>query len=86
MKGSYPHINIPESKKRTGRICHISSELTGTNADLDEDIHWGFTVGRGKTMYWLMLWHGSGNVTVYSRDGMVPRWLSGDAEITIHFK
>lgn len=82
----YPDIKIPSSKKNTGKICFIG-ELTGTHADLDPDLHEGFTIGRGKTMYWYMIWHGktSGNVTVYSITGQ-RRYLSGDQEITVHFK
>ena len=83
-------IDIPDSKKVTGKICFIG-ELTLTNCDLDHRIHEGFTIGKGKRMYWMMLWHGSGNVTVFSKDGkgdtVLPRrWLSGDTEITVHFK
>lgn len=84
-------INIPESKKVTGKICFISSELTLTNCDLDENIHEGFTIGKGKTLYWMMIWHKSGHVTVYSKNGngslsLPRRWISGDTEITVHFK
>lgn len=81
-------IDIPASKMRTGKICYIT-DLTGTNSDLDSDIHKGFTIGKGKTLYWYMVWHGSGNVTVYRQadgEGLVKRYLSGDQEITIHFK
>ena len=83
-------IQIPVSKKVTGRICFISSDLTLTNADLDSEIHKGFTIGKGKTMYWMMIWHKSGHVTVFSirEDNTQPRrrWISGDTEITVHFK
>lgn len=88
MHTSYTNIDIPESKKRTGKICYIST-LTGINSDMDSDIHKGFTVGKGKTLYWYMVWHNSGNVTVYRQndgEGLVKRYLSGDQEITIHFK
>lgn len=42
-------------------------------------------------MYWMMIWHGSGNVTVFRNDdeaghALIRRWLPGDTEITIHFK
>lgn len=57
------------------------------NRDLDSNIHKGFTVGRGKTLYWEMIWHASsGNVTVYSIESNSWRYLQGDTEITIHFK
>jgi hypothetical protein len=85
MKHTYYELNIPESKKTTGKICFIG-DLTGTNADLDDDIHEGFTIGKGKTLYWMMIWHKSGHVTVYSKDNATPRWISGDTIITIHFK
>lgn len=89
MKRYYDNPDIPESKKRTGKICFIS-DLTGTNDDLDYHIHEGFTIGRGKTMYWMMIWHGSGNVTVYNLHSdtiyLKRRWISGDTEITVHFK
>lgn len=81
-------IIIPESKKVTGKICYIC-DLTLTRGDLDSHIHKGFTIGKGKTMYWMMIWHGSGNVTVFSNDednGQPKRrWISGDTEITVHF-
>lgn len=90
MKYQYPKIDIPLSKKRTGKICFIADELTGTNADLDDDIHEGFTIGKGKTIYWYMIWHSSGNVTVYNKHSdsiyLKRRWISGDTEITVHFK
>lgn len=78
----------PENKKNTGKICNIT-DLTLINRDLDSDIHKGFTVGKGKTLYWYMVWHKSGNVSVYRHsdgEGLVKRYLSGDQEITIHFK
>lgn len=77
----------PPDKKKTGKICYIG-DLTMTNADMDSSIHRGFTIGRGKTLYWYMVWHGSGNVSVYRQDdgeGLVRRWLSGDQIITVHF-
>jgi hypothetical protein len=78
-------IEVPDTKKVTGKICFITN-LTLTNCDLDSDIHKGFTIGKGKTMYWMMIWHSSGNVTAYSIDTLGKRYLSGDAEITVHFK
>lgn len=58
------------------------------NRDLDSAIHKGFTIGRGKVVYFMMIWHAnSGNVTVYPvNDNSFPRYISGDTEITIHFK
>jgi len=83
-------IPIPESKKMTGKICFISSNLTLTGGDLDSYIHKGFTIGKGKQLYWMMIWHGSGNVTVFTGDNNSSkqprkRWISGDTEITVHF-
>lgn len=55
--------------------------------DLDCDWAYGFTVGRGKIMYWYFIWHSSGNATVYTPE--IParkRFISGDQMITIHFK
>lgn len=77
----------PESKKITGKICFIS-DLTLTGYDLDWDIHKGFSIGKGKQLYWEMIWHGSGHVTVYSQDQKTRtgRWINGDTEITVHFK
>jgi hypothetical protein len=74
------------TKKKSGKICFISAELTLTNMDLDNSIHEGFTVGNGKKMYWMMIWHPSGHVTVFGRDDESRRWLSGDTIITVHFK
>lgn len=86
MNYQYPKVVIPASKKASCKISHIVDN-TGTNADLDSDIHDGFTIGKGKTMYWMMIWHQSGHVTVFNRDGEGKRrWISGDTEITIHFK
>ena len=89
VKYRYEEIEIPDSKKVTGKICFIG-DLTLTNADLDAEIHKGFTIGRGKTMYWMMIWHGSGNVTVFTtgntNEEIRRRWISGDTMITVHFK
>lgn len=67
-------------------ICRYQSYTY--NRDLDSDIHKGFTIGRGKVMYWCMIWHASsGNVTVYPiSESSAPRYISGDTEITIHLK
>jgi hypothetical protein len=87
VKYPYGEFEMPESKTTTGKICFISSKLTLTNCDLDSDIHKGFTIGKGKKLYWYLIWHPSGNVTVYPADGkMYGRWISGDTEITVHFK
>ena len=89
MNTYYHDMKIPESKIATGKICHIT-DLTGINADLDYDIHNGFTIGKGKKLYWMMIWHKSGHVTVFrAEDSGKPdygRWIDGDTEITVHFK
>lgn len=87
IKYKQKEIEIPDSKKVTGKIGFIG-DLTLTNCDLDPAIHKGFTIGKGKTMYFMMIWHPSCHVTVYSNDGkpMRGRWISGDTEITVHFK
>ena len=83
---------IPDSKKVTCKICHYSDYTGGEwyPSDLDSEIHKGFTIGKGKQIYWMMCWHGSGNVTVFTGDEdgepIRRRYLSGDTEITIHFK
>lgn len=81
-------INIPIDKKTTCKICYITDN-TGTG-DLDNEYHKGFTIGRGKQLYWMMIWHGSGHVTVFTagEDGKQPRarWINGDTLITIHWK
>ncbi len=78
---------IPESKKVTGKICFIG-DLTLTNSDLNYHIHKGFTIGKGKQMYWMMIWHSkSGHVTVFTKESPIRRrWISGDTEITVHFQ
>lgn len=76
------------NKKVICKICHITDN-TGINSDMNEDIHEGFTIGKGKVMYWLIIWHQSGHCTVYrkdNQDGLIRRWISGDQEISIHFK
>lgn len=88
MKYENKYFVPPESKKTTGKICFIG-DLTLTNRDLDSEIHKGFTIGKGKRLYWMMIWHKSGNVTVYPIDMKLHasgRWLPGDTEITVHFK
>lgn len=66
-----------------------ASELHEHTDGLDLDSDWaeGFTVGRGKIMYWYFIWHSTGNATVYTPE-MPPksRFISGDQLITIHFK
>lgn len=78
---------VPESKKMIGKICFIS-DLTLTRFDLDNAIHKGFTIGKGKQLYWEMVWHSSGHVTVYSQNPntRTGRWIDGDTEITVHFR
>lgn len=69
-----------------------ASDLTDHtgNRDLEYELHHGFTIGRGKKLYWYFRWHGSGNATVYpvETDGNIgwPRTINTDTEITIHFK
>ncbi len=77
---------IPDDRKMTGKICFISSNLTLTNRDLDEEFHEGFTIGNGKTLYWMMIWHGSGHVTVVNAKATYKKWISGDTIITVRFK
>ncbi len=55
-------------------------------SDLDANIHKGFTIGKGRTLYWMMIWHKSGHVTVVNAEATYKRWLPGDTEITIHWK
>ncbi len=74
------------NKKITCKISHLSQN-TGTG-DLDSRIHKGFTIGKGRVLYWMLLWHQSGHVTVFNTKphSLGGRWISGDSEITIHFK
>lgn len=80
----------PESKQTKGKICFIG-DLTLTNRDLEEEIHKGFTIGKGKKLYWMMIFHSTGyGVSVYSIEGKNAqpkrRWIHCDTEITVHFK
>lgn len=88
----YEGCRVPEGKKVTCQICSLGDH-TGTYypTDLDDNYHIGFTIGKGKAMYWMMTWHSkSGNVTVFRSDtegnDLRPRWIPGDSLITIHFK
>lgn len=87
MKYTYNDFKIPISKKNTGKISFIT-DLTATNSDMDSNIHKGFTIGKGKTLYWYITWCKSGNAMVYREtdEGLVKRYVSGDQEITVHFK
>jgi len=88
IKYRYEEIEIPDNKKVTGKICFIS-DLTLTNCDLDSEIHLGFTIGTGKTLYWYITWTQNGHAFVYRQgdgEGLFRRWVSGDQEITVHFK
>ncbi len=84
----------PPSGKVTCKICFYNdytgyvdiNNATHYPADLDADIHKGFTIGKGKTLYFMMIWHSSsGHVTVYNDKASYGRWISGDTEITIHW-
>jgi hypothetical protein len=78
---------VPENLKMTGAVCRVPSQLTLTNQDMDSSIHDGFTIGRGKTFYWMMTWHKSGHATVYPKEGdKSGRWINGDTNVTVHFK
>ncbi len=84
----------PPTGKVTCPICHLG-DFTGYvdvnnglkyPSDLNSDIHKGFTIGKGKTLYWMMIWHSSGNVTVVNLKATYKKWISGDTEITIHWQ
>lgn len=67
------------------KICFLQ-EYT-RNADLDSDLHEGFTIGKGKILYWCFVWHSTGNVTCHpKKHGGYPRWITGDTIITVHWK
>lgn len=86
MKHTYLEIDIPADKKRSGPIGFIS-DLTGTYADLDPDIHKGFTIRNGKRLYWYIIWHKSGHCTVYPTElNSSGVYIKGDTIITVHFK
>ncbi len=55
------------------------------NRDLNSEYHIGFTLKNGRTMYWYMIWHNSGNCTI-ANDNASKRWVDGNSEITIHWK
>ena len=78
-------------KKVTCPICRIYDNTgNGNGGDMDSDIHKGFTIGKGKKLYWMIIWTQKGNAFVYSmeEDEEFPRrrWVGGDQLITIHFK
>lgn len=56
--------------------------------DLEDGKHLGFTIGKGKKMYWYFIWHSaSGNATVYTADiPMDKRYIKNEQLITVHFK
>jgi hypothetical protein len=89
---------IPDTKRLTCKIYELS-DMVGRRfqndngrvdimpSDLEHDIHEGYVIGRGKTLYWERLWHPSGHVTVIPKSGHTyRRWISGDTEITLIFK
>jgi len=66
----------------------ICSYQDWTGGDLDGDIHEGFTVApNGRQGYFMMIWHGWGNVTIFTYDDkdMRKRWIPGDSLITIYW-
>lgn len=75
-------------KTATCKICYLQDHTD--NRDLDSNVHEGFTIGKGKAMYWMISWHNSGHCTVFRKDNiggdLVRRWISGDTLITIHWK
>ena len=76
MKENIESITVPISRHQ---------DYIG-NRDIDNKFHKGFTVGRGKVMYWMLIWHNTGTATVYPIDeNRWPRNLKGDELITIHF-
>jgi hypothetical protein len=84
----------PPTGKVTCKICHMG-DFTGYvdvnngrqyPSDMNHEVHEGFTIGRGKTLYWMMIWHSTGNVTVVNKEATYKKWISGDTEITIHWK
>lgn len=89
---------VPVEKTAKCRICFLgdhtglkckdtSGSVHTIPSDLNSDVHIGFKVGtNGRQIYWMMIWHNMGNVTVYSADGKSSRWLSGDTEIEILFR
>ncbi len=84
-------IQVPANKKTVCKISHITDNTgLGDPSDMDDYVHLGFTIGKGKTLYWMIVWHSSGHCTVYryddEGDGLVKKWISGDTEITIHWK
>lgn len=90
--GNGSYWNVPDNKKTVCPISHYSDN-TGYEhegmvypSDLDSDIHEGITIGNGNKMYWMMIWHESGHVTLFSADKASPQWIDGDTEVTIHFK
>ena len=81
----YNKVVVPADKKTVCKISHITDNTQ--TGDLDDNYHKGFTIGKnGRTMYWEMIWHGSGHVTVFEGVGHSGRWIEGDTEITIHWK
>jgi hypothetical protein len=87
MEKYYDGMKIPETKNTTCEVCFLT-ENTGTyySSDLDNNFHKGFTIGSGKQLYWELIWHNSGHVTVYPLSGKSGRYIKGDTVITIHFK
>lgn len=75
--------NLMRGKTITVPISGYQDYIGGH--DLDRDIHKGFTIApHGKAMYFMMIWHKSGHVTVYGNEGG-SRYIDGDSIITIHW-
>lgn len=73
------------NKKIICKLCDLQSNIG--NCDLDSHQHKGFTVGKGKVMYWYIVWHPSCNASIYTSEREIRRrYVRGDIEITIHFK
>lgn len=76
-----------ENENRTVKCTLNFLQDHTDHQDLNSDVHKGFTIGNGKTLYFMYVWHKSGNATVYSINGSIyGRHVRGDIPIIIHFK
>lgn len=77
------------AKKVTCTINFMHDHLEG-GEDLNDGIHKGFTIGKGKTLYWYIVWNKYGNCIVArplkGTINVARRYIKGDTEITIHWK